>query len=84
MTLENLKRIHKHYLFLVKGNFEAQNFNKEYGAGEDGGFSHMGKLTPDRRELIISNAKENLKSLLKKYPSLEEKEEVKKKSKEKK
>ena len=75
MTLENLKKKYKHLCFLIKGEFTAQDFNKEFGDGEDGGFMHMGKLTPDRRNLIISDAKSNLKDLLKKFPKLEEKEQ---------
>ncbi len=78
MTLENLKKKYKHLNFLIKGDFTAQDFNKEFGDGEDGGFMHMGKLTTDRRLLIISDAKKNLKDLLKKFPELEVKEEVKK------
>lgn len=76
MTKANLEKLYKHYSFLVKGEFTAQDFNKEFGDSE--GFMHMGKLTPDRRELIISNAKSNLKELLKKYPELEIKSKVKK------
>ena len=89
MTLENLKKKYKHLSFLIKGEFLAEDFNKEFGDGEDGGFNHMGKITADRRNLIISDAKKNLKSLLKKYPELEvketkPKEDSKKLSKEKK
>ena len=81
MTKENLKKLYKHFSFLAKGEFTAQDFDKEFGSGEDGGFMHMGRLTSDRRKLIISDAKKNLKELLKKYPELEEKEEVKSKGK---
>ena len=77
MTLANLKKQYKHLNFLIKGEFTAQDFNKEFGDGEDGGFMHMGKLTTDRINLIISDAKKNLSELLKKYPELEVKEEVK-------
>lgn len=82
MTLDNLKKLYKHYSFLIKGKFEPEDFNKEFGSGEDGGFMHMGKLTSDRRKLIISDAKENLKNLVKKYPDLKVKEEVKEEPKE--
>ena len=76
MTLENLKKQYKHFLFLTKGNFTAQDFNKEFpGEKDNGGFSHMGKLTPDRKELIISDAKRNLSKLIKKHPEVIEKEE---------
>ena len=81
MTLINLQKKYKHLSFLAKGEFRAQDFDREFGDGEDGGFNHMGKLTGDRRNLIISDATKNLKSLLKKYPKLEVKET---KSKEKK
>ena len=74
MTLENLKKLYKHFSFLSKGNFTPQDFNKEFGDGEDGGFMHMGKLTSDRKQLIIANATQNLKNLVKKYPKLEEEE----------
>jgi len=77
MTLRNLKKQYKHLNFLIEGKFTAQDFNKEFGDGEDGGFMHMGKLTQDRRNLIISDAKKNLSELLKKFPELEVKEEVK-------
>ena len=74
MTKETLKKLYKHFSFLSKGEFKAEDFNKEFGDGEDGGFMHMGKLTPDRRLLIISDAKQNLKELIKKHPEVEEKE----------
>ena len=75
MTLANLKKKYNHFLFLIKGEFTSADFDKEFGVGEDGGFNRMGKITADRRALIISDATKNLKSLLKKYPSLEVKEE---------
>ena len=81
MTKENLKKLYKHFSFLTKGEFTAQDFDKEFGSGEDGGFMHMGRLTSDRRKLIISDAKRNLKDLLKKYPELEAKPETKPKEK---
>jgi len=74
MTLENLKKLYKHYSFLSKGNFTAEDFYKEFGDGEDAGFSHVGKLPSDRRKLIIADAQRNLKELLKKYPELKEEE----------
>lgn len=78
MTLDNLKKKLKHLIFLSKGEFRAQDFDREFGTDklEDSGFSHMGKLTTDRKLLIISDAKRHLKNLLKKYPELEVKKKV--------
>ena len=81
MTKETIQKLYKHFSFLTKGQFTAQDFNKEFGDGEDGGFMHMGKLTSDRIALIISNAKDNLKELVKKFPELENKEVKETKSK---
>lgn len=81
MTEYTLKKLHKHFTFLTKGNFSATDFNKEFGDGEDSGFAHMGKLTPDRVKLIISDAEANLKDLEKKYPFLKE-QTIKSKKKE--
>ena len=94
MTEKNVLKLYNHLKFLAAGNFTAQDFNKEYGEGEDGGFMHMGKLTSDRRKLIMADAKRAIKRLEEKkittgpnkgelaYPYLMEKKE-KKKSKEK-
>lgn len=73
MTKENLKKLYKHYSFLTKGNFTAQDFDKEF-EGKDSGFAHVGKLTPDRKQLIISDAKRHLMELIDKYPELAETE----------
>ena len=81
MTLINLQKKYKHLSFLTKGNFRAQDFDREFGDGEDSGFNHMGKLTADRRNLIISDAKTNLKKLVEKYPELKVKEVPKTNSK---
>ena len=72
MAKETLVKLHKHFTFLSKGEFSAADFNKEYGEGEDGGFSHMGRLTSDRIQLIVANAKRNLLEMEEKHPFLKE------------
>ena len=73
MTEATLKKFHKHYTFLSKGEFTSADFNKEFGDGENGGFSHMGKLTSDRIKLITADAKRNLLEMEEKHPFLKDK-----------
>lgn len=59
MTLENVKRLHTHFSKLAEGNFTENDFFVEIPAkpgGEPGRMS-LGKMSPQRRELIISDAK---------------------------
>lgn len=78
MTLNNLKKLYKHFSFLSSDTFTAESFNKEFGDG----FMHMGKLPADRRALIVSDAKKNLKDLIDKYPELNERKKEVVKAKE--
>jgi hypothetical protein len=73
MTKDNLVKLHKHYSFLSKGKFSSADFSVE-GINEDAGRTMVGKLTPHRVALIVSDALINLKDLETKYPFLKEKE----------
>jgi hypothetical protein len=75
MTKETLIKLHNHFSELVKGKFRESDFSKNYGSG---GRSLMGEMTPQRRELIISDAKIALEDLERKNPFLKPKEEAKK------
>jgi hypothetical protein len=76
MTKENLKRLYKHYTYLTEGKFGERDFDKDIGKG---GIIQLGKLTQNRKLLIISDAKKALADLVKKYPEI--KEEVEKETK---
>ena len=61
MTKENVIKLYKHFCYLAEGNFAERDFDVEFPAGtsqaDDDGYSRMGKFTPERRLLIISDAK---------------------------
>ena len=72
MTKENLIKLHKHYSFLADGNFTERDFDQEIIADkpENAGNIIMGKITAQRRQLIISDAKRHLTDIESKYPEL--------------
>ena len=76
MTQENIIKLHKHFSYLAEGNFLERDFDSDLGSG---GISSMGKMTPERRALIISDSKKNKEDLERKFSFLKEKEEVKEK-----
>lgn len=86
MSKETLIKLHKHFSFLVNGKFDQQDFKQKFdGKNEDdGGYINMGRITRDKRALIISDAKRNLLEMEEKYPSLKEVKEVKEVKEEKK
>ena len=71
MTKETVKRLHKHYSNLVKGNFEESDFNFKLKGGE-GGSMQMGEMSPERRELIKADAQEHKDQIEKAHPWLVE------------
>jgi hypothetical protein len=76
---ENLIKKYKHNQRLAEGKFSEIDFNKNYGSG---GRMDMGEMSPERKQLIISDAKERIKELESKFPFLTGKEEVKEEVKE--
>jgi len=71
MTKDNLVKLHKHFLFLSKGKFTAQDFSQE-GIEEDDGRTIVGKLPAARVALIVSDAKRHLEELERKHPFLKD------------
>jgi len=61
---------------LAEGKFSESDFDKNFGSG---GRMQMGEMSPQRKELIKSDAKRRLNKLIKKFPWLieGEKKEVK-------
>ncbi len=76
---ENLLKKYKHNLKLAEGNFSETDFSKNYGSG---GRMDQGEMSPQRRELMISDAKERIKEMESKFPWLTGKEEKKEEVKE--
>lgn len=63
MTKENVARLHKHFSMLAEGTFNERDFFVETSAkrpGEEAGRMSLGKMSPQRRDLIISDAKRNI------------------------
>lgn len=74
MAKETILKLYKHFLFLANGDFSEEAFRKEFGSE---GFTSMGRMSPERRALIVSDAKRNIKELEAKFPYLlESKKEV--------
>jgi hypothetical protein len=76
MTKENLIKKYKHNLFLAEGKFTEGDFDRVY-KGKESGRMQMGEMSPQRRELIISDAKGRLKEMERKFPWITGKEEKK-------
>jgi len=100
MTLENLKIHHARLKWLASGEFTERDFDFTIDANEnpngkqgEKGWTTMGDMNSERRQLIMGDAKLALERFEAKYPSFkkpepeeeeEEEEEEKPKSKEKK
>ncbi len=94
MTLENVKKQYIYFCKLAKGEFNERDFDSTSGTNKGGneeGITLQGKMTPQRVDLIKSNALRNKLDIEKKFPQLIEQveevkptEEKKTKSKEKK
>lgn len=76
MTKDNLRKQYKWFKFLSTGKFSEEDFKREYKDQE--GFSSVGIMPQDRKLLIISDAKRNLKELISKHPFLESEDKPKK------
>jgi len=67
MTKEHVIEQYKHFCFLADGNFSERDFDVELPAGTkdsgDDGFMRMGKMSPERRLLIQSDAKANKEAM---------------------
>jgi len=73
MTKESILRLHKHFSILAAGNFNERDFTVETPAkrpGEEGGRMSLGKMSPQRRELIISDAKRHMADIERKFPNM--------------
>lgn len=73
MTKESIERLHKHFTFLADGKFMERDFSVETPAkrpGEESGRMSLGKMSPARRELIITDAKRHKLELEQKFPWL--------------
>lgn len=71
MVKQNIERLHKHFSFLAEGTFNERDFSIEVPAkrpGEEGGRMSLGKMKPERRELIISDAKRHKAEIEAKFP----------------
>ena len=68
---ETILKNYKHNKSLAEGKFQEADFDFKLGTGE-GGRTQMGEMSPERKQLIISDAKERLNELIKKFPWLEE------------
>lgn len=93
MTLENLKKHHARLKWLASGEFKERDFDFELKAGDnphgekgEKGWSSMGEMSSQRKQLIQSDAKRTLEIFLRKHPEFKEeiKPVEKPKSKEKK
>jgi hypothetical protein len=74
MTRENLIRLHKRFTILSEGKFNERTFDFELTADDpdNSGRTHMGRMTPERIELIRSDAKRHKLDMEQKYPFLAE------------
>lgn len=71
MAKQNIERLHKHFSFLAEGTFNERDFFVEYPGkrpGEESGRMSLGKMSPQRRELIISDAKRHKAEIEAKFP----------------
>ncbi len=78
MTLENLQKSHAHYSKLARGEFNERDFDRTSGTNEsenEVGVTIQGKMTPQRRDLIKSNAIKHKAELERKHPQFKEKVE---------
>lgn len=73
MTKATIEKLYKHFSKLAEGKFEESDFDFKLGAGE-GGRTQIGEMSPERKQLIISDAKRNKEELEKKFPFLTGKE----------
>ena len=73
MTWENVQKQYKYFCKLVKGEFNERSFDSTSGTNEgeaEEGITLQGKMTPQRVELIKSNALRSKKDIEKKYPEI--------------
>lgn len=73
MGVESILRLHKHFSILAKGDFNERDFTFEVPArrpGEEAGRMSLGKMSPQRRELIVTDAKRHMAEIEKKFPNL--------------
>lgn len=67
MAKSTVIKLYKHFCKLAKGDFTERDYDKEFNSeapeNDAGGWISMGKMTPDRRALIMSDAKANKEAL---------------------
>jgi len=66
---ETILKNFKKDTLLAEGKFSEGDFDKNFGSG---GRMQMGEMSPQRKELIKSDAKRRLEKLIKKFPWLVE------------
>lgn len=81
MTSQNIERLYKHYSSLTEGKFTEKDFYFELKAADEdnNGTTSMGKMSDERRNLIISDANVAKLDMEEKYPYLLENEKPKEK-----
>jgi len=85
MTKESILRLHKHFSILADGKFIERDFTVETPAkrpGEEPGRMSLGKMSPQRRDLIIADAKRHMAEIEEKFPNLFKAPEAPSKTKE--
>lgn len=60
MSKETVLKSYNYYKYLVSEDFTEQDFNQNYGKG---GSMTMGEMTPERKQLIVSDAKRKIQEL---------------------
>lgn len=87
MTWENVQKQYRHYCKLAKGEFNERDFDRTSGTNEgenEEGITIQGKMTPQRVDLIKSNALRHKLELERKFPQLTEQVQEEKPTEEKK
>lgn len=70
MTKENILKHYKRFCFLASGKFNERDFDQHL-KDENGEAKHiMGKMSPQRVQLIMSDAQANKETLERKFPWL--------------
>ena len=88
MTLENLKKKHAHLKWLASGEFTERDFDYKIKRSDnpegdskhqgEGGWSTMGEMKPERKQLIKGDAARTLINFEKKHPEFSIKSPVNK------
>lgn len=75
MVFSNVVKLYKHFSYLADGKFTERDFDSKVQAkkaGEEAGWTAMGEMSSDRKQLIKSDALANKIALEEKFPELKE------------